>query len=132
MADRYVIDTVAFIYYLAGLLPGKAEKIFQSAEKGDAKLILPSISIGEAIYVFKKQKKSTAGEEISKMLENLGKCAYIEVKELELQDWKNVAASNIPELHDRMVVTTAKKFNAILITNDSEIVTSGEVRTLWD
>ena len=132
MADRYVIDTVAFIYYLAGLLPGKAEKIFQSAEKGDVKLILPSISIGEAIYVFKKQKKSRADGEISKMLENLGKCAYIEVKELELQDWKNVAASNIPELHDRMVVTTAKKFNAILITNDSEIVMSGEVRTLWD
>jgi predicted nucleic acid-binding protein len=119
-------------YYLAGLLPGKAEKIFQSAEKGDVKLILPSISIGEAIYVFKKQKKSRADGEISKMLENLGKCAYIEVKELELQDWKNVAASNIPELHDRMVVTTAKKFNAILITNDSEIVMSGEVRTLWD
>jgi predicted nucleic acid-binding protein len=132
MADRYVIDTVAFIYYLAELLPGKAEKIFQSAEKGDVKLILPSISIGEAIYVFKKQKKSRADEEVSKMLENLGKCAYIEVKELELQDWKNVAASKIPELHDRMVVATAKQFNAPLITNDGEIIKSGEVRTVWD
>ncbi|MDD5472815.1 MAG: PIN domain-containing protein [Candidatus Methanoperedens sp.] len=132
MADKYTIDTVAFIYYLAELLPGKVEKIFQSAEKGDVKLIIPSISIGEAIYVFKKQKKSRADDEISKMLENLGKCAYIEGKELELQDWKNVAASKIPELHDRMVVATAKKFNAPLITNDGEIIKSGEVRTLWD
>ena len=110
MADRYAIDTVAFIYYLAEILPAKVEKIFQSAEKGDVKLILPSISIGEAIYVFKKQKKSRAGEEISKMLENLGKCAYIEVKDLELQDWKNLAISNIPELHDRMGVAIAKKY----------------------
>lgn len=132
MADRYVIDTVAFIYYLAELLHGKVEKIFQSAERGDVKLIIPSISIGEAIYVFKKQKKSRADDEISKMLENLGKCAYIDVKELELQDWKNVAASKIPELHDRMVVATAKKFNVPLITNDSEIIKSGEVRTVWD
>jgi len=132
MADRYAIDTVAFIYYLAGLLPGKAEKIFQSAEKGDAKLILSSISIGEAIYVFKKQNKSRAGEEISKMLENLGKCAYIEIKDLELQDWKNLAASTVPELHDRMVVAIAKKYKAPLITNDSEIIKSGEVKTVWD
>jgi predicted nucleic acid-binding protein len=132
MADRYAIDTVAFIYYLAGLLPEKAEKIFQSAEKGDAKLILSSISIGEAIYVFKKQKKSRAGEEISKMLENLGKCAYIEIKDLELQDWKNLAASTVPELHDRMVVAIAKKYKAPLITNDSEIIKSGEVKTVWD
>ena len=132
MADRYVIDTVSFIYYLAEMLPEKAEKIFQSAEKGNAKLILPSISIGEAIYVFKKQKKSRAGEEISKMLDNLGKCAYIEVKDLELQDWKNIAESNIPELHDRMVVAIARKYELPLITNDREIIKSGEVKTVWD
>jgi predicted nucleic acid-binding protein len=132
MADRYAIDTVAFIYYLSGLLPGKAEKIFLSAEKGDAKLILSSISIGEAIYVFKKQKKSTTGEEISKMLENLGKCAYIEVKDLEMQDWKNLATSTVPELHDRMVVAIARKYKVPLITNDGEIIKSGEVRTIWD
>lgn len=131
MADRYVIDTVSFIYYLAELLPEKAEKIFRSAEKGDVKLILPSISIGEAIYVFKK-KKSRAGEEISKMLDNLGKCAYIEVKDLELQDWKNLADSNVPELHDRMVVAIARKYELPLITNDREIIKSGEVSTVWD
>ena len=131
MADRYAIDTVAFIYYLVEILPAIAEKIFQSAEKGDLKLILPSISIGEAIYVFKKQKKSRASEKISKMLENLGKCAYIEVKDLELQDWKNLAVSNLPELHDRMVVAIARKYKVPLITNDSEITKSGEVKTLW-
>jgi len=132
MADRYVIDTVSFIYYLSEILPEKAEKIFRSAEKGDVKLILPSISIGEAIYVFKKNKKNRAGEEISKMLDNLGKCAYIEVKDLELQDWKNIAESNIPELHDRMVVAIARKYGLVLITNDREIIKSGEVRTVWD
>lgn len=132
MADRYVIDTVAFIYHLAEMLPQKVDKIFKSAENGDVELFLPSISIGEAIYVLKKHKKDEADKEISKMFENLAKCAYIEVKDLELQDWKTVAASKIPELHDRMVVATANKFNAPLITNDSEIIKSGEVRTLWD
>jgi len=66
------------------------------------------------------------------MLENLGKCAYIEVKYLEMQDWKNLAASTLPELHDRMVVAIAIKFKVPLITNDSEIIKSGEVRTIWD
>jgi len=58
MADRYAIDTVAFIYYLAGLLPEKAEKIFLSAEKGDAKLIISSISIGEAIMFLTNKRKA--------------------------------------------------------------------------
>lgn len=66
------------------------------------------------------------------MFENLTKCAYIVVKDLELQDWKNVAVSKIPELHDRMVVATAKKFNAPLITNDGKIVLANEVETVWD
>ena len=66
------------------------------------------------------------------MLDYLGRCAYIEVKDLELQDWKNVAASNVPELHDRMVVAIARKYRVPLITNDSEIIKSGEVRTVWD
>ncbi len=65
MADRYIIDTVAFIHYLAEILPGKA-------------------------------------------------------------------ASKVPELHDRMVVAIARKYKVPLVTNDSEIIKSGEVRTVWD
>lgn len=131
MADRFVIDTVAFIHYMTDKLPEKSENIFKRAENGNIKLILPSISIGESIYVFKKQKKD-AEEEISGMFENLSKCAYIEVKDLDLQDWKNVLVSKIPELHDRMVAALAKKYKVPLITNDSEISKSGEVKTIWD
>lgn len=39
MADRYVIDTVAFIYHLAEILPQKVDEIFESAEKGDVELV---------------------------------------------------------------------------------------------
>jgi len=57
---------------------------------------------------------------------------HIEIKDLELQDWKNLATSTVPELHDRMVVAIARKYKVPLITNDGEIIKSAEVRTIWD
>ena len=35
------------------------------------------------------------------------------------------------ELHDRIIISTAKMLNAILITKDEKIIKSGIVKTIW-
>ena len=38
---------------------------------------------------------------------------------------------NAPELHDRIIVATARLLGAVLITKDKEIVESEDVRVVW-
>ncbi len=51
---------------------------------------------------------------------------------MKMQDLKKITVSTIPELHDLMVVAIARKYEVPLITNDSEIIRSGEVKTVWE
>jgi PIN domain nuclease of toxin-antitoxin system len=39
--------------------------------------------------------------------------------------------SMIPEMHDRMIVATALEYQAVLITLDESITTSGVVDVIW-
>jgi len=37
----------------------------------------------------------------------------------------------LKEMHDRIIVATAKLLNAVLITKDEEIIKSKIVKTIW-
>ncbi len=55
--ERYTIDTVAVLGYLADRLPSRADRVFQKAEDGRAELVVPSITLGETLYTLLKGKE---------------------------------------------------------------------------
>jgi hypothetical protein len=77
---------------LLDALPEKPEEIFKRAQADEFELSLPSISLGEAIYVFMRAhelKGEIAHESIS------GRCPilwgeYIKVEDLDFKDWKRI------------------------------------------
>lgn len=50
--EVYVLDTIGFVSHLLDALPQNVGDIIRRAQNRECRLILPSISIGEAIYVF--------------------------------------------------------------------------------
>ncbi len=54
------------------------------------------------------------------------------VAPLTLEVVEEAARIKLMELHDRIVVATDKLFDAVLITNDKEIIASGLVEILWE
>src|SRR5207247_11066794 len=46
-----VIDTVALVRHLEDDLPRGAEKVFQDAEAGRIRLLLPEIALAELVYI---------------------------------------------------------------------------------
>lgn len=133
--ETYVLDTIAYVSHLLGVLPEKARKVIEGGEHGDCRLLLPSISLGEAIYIFEKARKvrgRTADESLVwEMLDRLERGAQIKVEELDFVDWRRVADLPYRDLHDRMIVAKTLRHNAILVTNDKEITESSIVQTLW-
>jgi predicted nucleic acid-binding protein len=50
---------------------------------------------------------------------------------LNLEITEMLPEIKLPELHDRIIVATAKILGAKLITKDKDIVESGLVETIW-
>jgi len=127
----YVADTHAFLWFLTEdkRLGSKAKEIFDSCDKGEAIIVIPSIVLIEALFICERKK---ADLKFKKVLEKIQNSLNYPVYPLDLkivsicQELKQL---NDP--HDRIVVATAKFLNAILITKDEKIRESKLVKIIW-
>ncbi len=126
MEDRevYVLDTIGFISHLLNVLPHKPKVVVERARANECELILPSISLGEAIYIFLKAREVRGGlvdeSMIWEMFDRLKRGAYVKVKDLDFEDWKRVVNLPYRDLHDRMIVegTPRHHFHSIKTANN--------------
>lgn len=124
--NTYIIDSIAFLSYLADNLPTKADNIFKKAEKNEIQLLLPSIVLGEVLYTMYKGKeifgKQIPTEKIDLVFQILQNGKMIQLVSMNLDAWRIFHKLIIPELHDRMIVATYHYSKAIgIVTNDPEI-----------
>ncbi|WP_330999840.1 type II toxin-antitoxin system VapC family toxin [Archaeoglobus neptunius] len=121
-------DAHPFIWYLADKLPPAIDRIFTSAEKGEAIIFVPTIVLAECLYLAETGKiKLNLNELISKMELSSN---FVPVS-FNFQVFKLLPEIKIKEIHDRVIVATAKLLNAKLITKDREIRESGIVEVVW-
>ena len=124
----YVLDTHAWIYYLLNKLPKELDNIFASVEKYNDVMFVPTIVLNECIHIIDSGKISMDYEELFSKFD----AGYnFIVVPLDLEITKIVPRIKLSELHDRIIVATAKTLNATLITKDEEIVKSKLVKTVW-
>ena len=132
--EIYIVDTVAFLAYLADNLPKGADDIFKKAEKKELKLLLPSIALGETLYTIYKGKlifeKEIPLEKVNLIFQILKLGEIFEVVDLNLDAWYIFHGLDIPELHDQMIVATFYYWKARgVITNDP--VFSESIPIIW-
>jgi len=132
--STYIVDTVAFIKYLADELPEKADKIFRDAERGSSLLLLPHIVIGEFAYISLKNKIETEDPKasIGEVLHLVYSSSYFRCVDMDLECWEEFLKLNILELHDRMICSIARAKKATVITSDESILKHKEVESVWD
>lgn len=126
----YVTDTHSFLWYLIDSpeLSRKARAIFDSCDQGKATIILPAIVLLECIDVFDKKKIDLKfGDLIPKILQ-ASNFIFAEI------NWSLILEVNkikgLKDLHDRIIVATAKIFDAQLISKDRAIKNIYK-RTVW-
>lgn len=124
----YVTDTHPFVWYLAGKLPPKIDEIFASTEKGETVIFIPTIVLAECLYLVEMKKIELDFEELVEKIEISSN--FIPVS-FNFQVVKLLSEISLRELHDRIIVATAKLLNAKLITRDKEIRNSGIVEVVW-
>ncbi len=124
----YVADTHAWIFYLLNKLPAKANDAFKSVEKGKGIMFIPTIALAECIHLIEGRKIDLNLEELFVKFETGAN--FVPVS-LNFEIIKEISKIKLEEIHDRIIVATARLLDAKLITKDDEIKKSKIVETIW-
>ena len=128
---NYVLDTHALIWYFTGSkkLTRKAKEVIDDCISKGGKLLVPTIVLSEALDIAEKGKVEFDFERMYQLINDnpafqiIGFGTSIFDETLEVRD--------IQEIHDRIIVATARFYSADIITKDRIISSSGEVESLF-
>jgi len=122
----YVLDTHVLIWYFTGskrLKTGIKEKIDEIRNKGDP-LLVPTIVLAEALAIAEKGKIKFDFKEMYQLIRNKEE---FEIVGFGSEILEKAMKIKIPEIHDRIIVATAKFYRAGILTKDKVMLESGEV-----
>ena len=104
-------------------------RIFESCEKGETIIYIPSLVLAEALSIFEKKRVSFDFGKLFRMMQGAENFRVIPLDFRILQ--KMLTLRHIPELHDKIIVATAKLLRAPLITKDKILHDVSAVKVVW-
>lgn len=134
MANKYVIDTHALIWFLEGN-PRLGQTAQTVMSDPTSEMVLSLIALAEAVDIV--QKKRTAISSVADLLLDVTTDARIELLPFTFEILQqSLVANAVPEMHDRLIVATALYLEGLghqvaVISRDVSIVTSRLVTTVW-
>lgn len=130
-SDRFVADTQALFWLLidSPRLSPAANAAFRLVEAGLAELWLPTIVLVELVHLARKQRLTIRLEDLVQD-QRLG--SVVHIAELDLPILREFELLEAPsEIHDRLIVASARILGAPLITSDIEIRAGGNIQIIW-
>lgn len=126
----YVIDTHPLVWYFedSTRLSSAAKQAFEQIEHGSALGLVPTIVLAEIVHLADKKKIPI---NISETIARLKQATGFGIVSLDLMVILLMVPFKTYEIHDRVIVATAKSFEASLVTKDEHIQKSGAVPCIW-
>lgn len=130
MNSSYLTDTMALVLRLEKRKMGKrAKAIYENAEKGNVKILIPAMVLAEIGYLSERNKIDTNLKEVKDYCQKYSSIQVEPITEGIIH--KSFEIDDIPELHDRIIAGTAYFKKLEVITNDPMIINSEYVSTIW-
>jgi PIN domain nuclease of toxin-antitoxin system len=127
---KYLLDTNTIIRYFAqiGEIGKSARKILTEAENNEHELIISVISLMEIMFLAVKNRIPVQLTETIKLIDT--KVNY-SICDLTVNILMIAKELDFYELHDRLILATAKFLNIPIISSDSKFQSIKEVQTIW-
>jgi PIN domain nuclease of toxin-antitoxin system len=128
---NFVADTHALIWWFTDSprLSSKVSEIFEKCEIGDNLIFIPSIIIAEALSIFDKKRVTFNFKSLFKKIHTSEDFVIIPLDYNILQ--KMIGLKEIPDLHDKIIVSTAKYLKVPIITKDKILQEYPGITTIW-
>ena len=129
----YVVDTHALLFYLADS-PKLGKQVDAVLSSPDNSLILPAIALAEALWITATRELGVTPTEVLMAIDADPRFTIYDLTREVVQTAHGL--EKVSEMHDRQIVATtllasSKTEKAVLLTRDANIISSGEVSTLW-
>jgi PIN domain nuclease of toxin-antitoxin system len=126
-----VTDTHALLWWFTDSprISSKASEIFEKCEEGENVIFIPSIVIAESLSIFDKKRISFDFKNLFKKIRASENFVLVALDYPILQ--KMVALKEVPELHDKIIVSTAKYLKVPIITKDKILQNLSSIKTIW-
>lgn len=128
---NYVTDTHALLWWFTDSpkISSRASEIFKICERGESIIFIPSIVIAELISIFDKKRVSFNFRNLFKKVHTSENFILIALDYPILE--KMATLKEVPELHDKIIASTAKYLRAPIITKDKILQSQPSIRTVW-
>jgi PIN domain nuclease of toxin-antitoxin system len=126
----YLLDTVTLVRYLSntGKLTKKVKTIFADTDKGDCKLFVSTISFMEILYLSERNRIPVSLEEV---VEKVRLSTIYEIIDLSTEIVIEAKTIEFDELHDRLILATAKYLDIPVISSDSKFREVDGIDVIW-
>lgn len=128
---NFVTDTHALLWWFTDSpkITAKVSAIFEKCERGENIIFVPSIVIAEALSIFDKKRISF---DFKKLFKNIHDSENFILVALDYSILlKMINLKDISDLHDKIIVSTAKYLNIPIITKDEFLQKLPNVKTIW-
>ena len=128
---NFVTDTHALLWWFteSPRLSSPASNIFIDCEKGKCIIFIPSIVFAETLSIFDKKRISFNFRDLFEKIKSSENFALIALDYPVLE--KMIDLKDIPELHDKIIVSTAIYLDLPVITKDRVLRGSSSIETVW-
>lgn len=128
---EYLADTVAIVRHLCKhpSLGIQAAQIVCDADDGRHRVYLSAITLMGVLYLSEAKRIDV---DLDELIERISKSANYEIVPANAGVvLAAVGVDDVPELHDRIIVATAKYLDVPILTGDEVISRSKHVQTIW-
>ncbi len=126
----YLLDTVTIVRYFSGkgTIGKSALKILKNFESSDYELAISVISLMEIMYLSEKKRiEIDLFDTISLLLDTDG----YRIIELNSEIIKTASSIDFYELHDRMILATAKWLDIPILSSDKKFLDIAGIEIIW-
>jgi PIN domain nuclease of toxin-antitoxin system len=125
-----VTDTHALLWWFteSPKLGPRAFQCFEKCEAGEFTILIPTIVIAEALSLFDKKRILFDFKRLFKQIHESENFILVPLDYPILQQM--VDLKEIPELHDKIILSTAKHLDLPIITKDKRIQNFPNVETI--
>ncbi|MGD9707736.1 MAG: type II toxin-antitoxin system VapC family toxin [Candidatus Delongbacteria bacterium] len=126
---QYLLDTVTIIRHFTGNknIGASAKKILDCSD--EVKFYISAISLMEIMYLAEKKRINI---DLKDTLERIRKSSLYYIVDLTPQIIEAAVEIDFYELHDRMILATAKWLDIPIISSDSKFKSVTGIVSIWD
>jgi len=127
---KYLADTVTLVRHLSdtGKVGSSARSIMDAADRNKHTIFVSVVSLVEILYLSEKKRIPI---NLDQAIDALSSRSNYEIVELDVPIMKEAKRVRGLELHDRLIVSTARFLGVPMITSDKQIKDSGLVEVIW-